>query len=65
MKQWIPACAGMTVLKEINIKHRRHPRAGGNRDHKNKTLCRYDDAYVLYFWYATTGGVPVDVFYVE
>ncbi|MBQ8728774.1 MAG: hypothetical protein IJY77_00595 [Alphaproteobacteria bacterium] len=30
MKQWIPACAGMTVLKEINIKHRRHPRAGGD-----------------------------------
>ena len=30
MKQWISACAGMTVLKEINIKHRRHPRDGGD-----------------------------------
>ncbi|MBQ4130024.1 MAG: hypothetical protein IJD69_01455 [Alphaproteobacteria bacterium] len=29
MKQWIPACAGMTVLKEIKLKHRRHPRDGG------------------------------------
>ena len=27
-KQWIPACAGMTVLQGINLTHRRHPDAG-------------------------------------
>ena len=49
----IKHCAGMTVLKEINIKHRRHPRAGGDRDYKNKALCG-----MTMLWFCIFGTPP-------
>ena len=43
------------ILKEIKLTHRRHPRVGGDRDHKNKKDHLPPAAY------SSTGGEPAYV----